>query len=389
MVHRMAGARRGDDDFASGGARALSVSTVVGVESAQGDVWRAQVTYVSDRLVGLRGWTIVDGRFRERDTVTLLIGEGDRLVSGKAQVLAASGSLMRIVRRDASEESERRLAPRLRVDLLATVTVSVSESGLSRFETDVVDLSSSGCAIRATTRVAGGHAHGDRPRRWPVRRCEFAGLVVRTWMAARHAARGVQFDPMPAPTTQLLNRFLVDQLRGESAEPTSIETRRSGRRESVDVPATRTSSARVRTPELLQHACAAGLDGAQADPGERGDLGVRVPEDEVPQDLALLRGEGVDRRQVARSPAPAAAVPRAASVLRRRWRAQRTAARRARPARRCAARRGTRAGRGLQHEPAYPAGRALGRDAVGGQRGVRGRRARRWRPAGSAARVRR
>src|SRR5215470_15043733 len=77
----------------SAGAGALTVSTVVGVESAQGDVWRAQVTFVSDRLVGLRGWTIVDGRFRERDTVTLLIGEGDRLVSAKAQVLAAGGSL--------------------------------------------------------------------------------------------------------------------------------------------------------------------------------------------------------------------------------------------------------------------------------------------------------
>ena len=117
------------------------VSTVVAVESATGEIWRAQVTYVSDRLVGLRGWTIVDGRFRERDTVTLLIGDGDTLVSGKAQVLAAGGSLMRIVRRDASEETERRLAPRLRVDLLATVTVSASESGLSKFETDVVDLS--------------------------------------------------------------------------------------------------------------------------------------------------------------------------------------------------------------------------------------------------------
>ena len=139
----------------AGGSRSLTVSTVVGVESAQGDVWRAQVTYVSDRLVGLRGWTIVDGRFRERDTVTLLIGEGDRLVSAKAQVLAASGSLMRIVRRDASEETERRLAPRLRVDLLARVTANASE-GLVQFEVDVVDLSSSGCAVRATTPFAVG-----------------------------------------------------------------------------------------------------------------------------------------------------------------------------------------------------------------------------------------
>ncbi|HEV7524884.1 MAG TPA: PilZ domain-containing protein [Acidimicrobiia bacterium] len=208
----MAGARRTNDDFATGGVRSLAVSTVVRVESAQGEIWRAQVTYVSDRLVGLRGWTIVDGRFRERDTVTLLIGEGDRLISGKAQVLAASGSLMRIVRRDASEETERRLAPRLRVDIPAGVTVSTAASGLSRFETDVVDLSSSGCAVRAATHLPVGtpltvdlELAGTDVR--------FAGIVVRTWMAGAEPHAGVQFDPMSPATTQLLNRFLVDQLR--------------------------------------------------------------------------------------------------------------------------------------------------------------------------------
>ena len=198
----------------AGGSRSLTVSTVVGVESAQGDVWRAQVTYVSDRLVGLRGWTIVDGRFRERDTVTLLIGEGDRLVSGKAQVLAAGGSLMRIVRRDASEESERRLAPRLRVDIDATVTVSTTQSGLTQVSTHVVDLSASGCAIRATTSLPVGtpialdlELAGTAVR--------FAGIVVRTWADGTESRAGVQFDPMPSPTIQLLNRFLVDQLRND------------------------------------------------------------------------------------------------------------------------------------------------------------------------------
>ena len=205
-------------DFAPGGAKSLTVSTVVGVESAQGDVWRAQVTYVSDRLVGLRGWTIVDGRFRERDTVTLLIGEGDRLVSGKAQVLAAGGSLMRIVRRDASEETERRLAPRLRVDLAATVTVSTSQAGLAQFETDVVDLSASGCAIRADDRSC----RSARPIALELELAgtpvKFAGIVVRTWVAGAEPHAGVQFDPMPSPTIQLLNRFLVDQLRNSYDE---------------------------------------------------------------------------------------------------------------------------------------------------------------------------
>jgi PilZ domain len=196
------------------GARPLTVSSVVGIESARGDVWRAQVTYVSDRLVGLRGWTIVDGRFRERDTVTLLIGEGDRLVSGKAQVLAAGGSLMRIVRRDASQEPERRLAPRLRVDLGAAVTVSTSQSGITKFETDVVDLSASGCAIRATIALPVGTpiAVEFELAGTPVK---FSGMVVRTWLAGTESHAGVQFDPMPSPTIQLLNRFLVDQLHHE------------------------------------------------------------------------------------------------------------------------------------------------------------------------------
>jgi hypothetical protein len=208
------GARRLQGDFATGGAKSLAVSTVVGVESAQGDVWRAQVTYVSDRLVGLRGWTIVDGRFRERDTVTLLIGEGDRLVSGKAQVLAAGGSLMRIVRRDASEETERRLAPRLRVDLVAKVRLSTARAGLVEFETDVVDLSASGCALHATTRLPVGTpiALDIELAGTPV---QFAGMVVRTWMRGVEPNAGIQFDAMPSATTQLLNRFLVDQLRNE------------------------------------------------------------------------------------------------------------------------------------------------------------------------------
>ena len=201
-------------DFASGGAKSLAVSSVVGVESAKGDVWRAQVTYVSDRLVGLRGWTIVDGRFRERDTVTLLIGEGDRLVSAKAQVLAASGSLMRIVRRDAADETERRLAPRLRVDLAARVTVSSAAAGLAEFATEVVDLSASGCAVRATTALPVGTpiAIDLELAGTPVR---FAGMVVRTWTSGVEPNAGVQFDPMPIATTQLLNRFLVDQLRND------------------------------------------------------------------------------------------------------------------------------------------------------------------------------
>jgi hypothetical protein len=207
-------ARHRGGEFASlTGPRTLAVSSMVSVESPQGDIWRAQVTYVSDRLVGLRGCTIVDGRFRERDTVTLVIGDGDHLVSGKAQVLAAGGSLMRIVRRDASDENERRLAPRLRVDLLATLTVSTSELGLVALETDLVDLSASGCAVRTEAGlVIGAPVTLDLPI--AETQVRFAGIVVRMWSVRGEVHVGIQFDPMPSPTIQLLNRFLVDQLRG-------------------------------------------------------------------------------------------------------------------------------------------------------------------------------
>ena len=44
------------------------------VMSADGHIWSARVTYVSGELVGLRGETIVDGRFAENDKVTVLVG---------------------------------------------------------------------------------------------------------------------------------------------------------------------------------------------------------------------------------------------------------------------------------------------------------------------------
>ena len=47
-----------------------------------------------------------------------------------------------------------------------------------------------------------------------------AGKVVRTWRTdeARGEHAGIQFDPVPAPTTGLINRYLVAQLR-ETLEP--------------------------------------------------------------------------------------------------------------------------------------------------------------------------
>ena len=86
------------------------------------------------------------------------------------------------------------------------------------FGTDVVDLSSSGCAIRASEALPVGTpvALQLTLAGTPV---GFAGIVVRAWTAGTEPHAGVQFDPMPGPTTQLLNRFLVDQLRRDDGSP--------------------------------------------------------------------------------------------------------------------------------------------------------------------------
>jgi hypothetical protein len=108
------------------------------------------------------------------------------------------------------------LAPRLRVDLTCTVTASTARSALERFETDVVDLSSSGCAIRASAAALPVGTAMAIELELAGQAVRFAGIVVRTWMSGSEPHAGVQFDPMPAATTQLLNRFLVEQLRADA-----------------------------------------------------------------------------------------------------------------------------------------------------------------------------
>jgi hypothetical protein len=128
---------------------------------------------------------------------------------------------MRIVRRDLSEEHERRRTPRLRTDLMASLAPNDDQSVPTvRFDADLIDLSSSGCAIRCQTPLRVGTSLrvsmplADTP-------VELAGTVVRTWTAHTPPAphSGIQFDPMPGPTTHLLNRFLIDQLRTGAALP--------------------------------------------------------------------------------------------------------------------------------------------------------------------------
>jgi hypothetical protein len=211
----MARDARSKDDTALG-VRSLGVGALVRVQSGAGEVWSANVTYVSDRLVGLRGWTRVDGTFSERDTVTLLIGHGDRLISANARVLAAAGSLLRIVRRDASDEMDRRRAPRLRVDLTATMTLTTGDTEGDPFEAEVVDLSTSGCAVLSARSLAVGAnvriamELGETP-------AELTGEVMRTWSGELppYAHAGIKFDLMTHATATLVNRFLVNQLQSE------------------------------------------------------------------------------------------------------------------------------------------------------------------------------
>jgi hypothetical protein len=197
------------------GATRLEIGTVVRVESAAGETWSGRVTSVSDQHVGLRGYMNVNGQFRMRDRVTVHVGRANSLVSIRAQVLAAEGTLLRVVRRDASIEQERRRAPRLRIELDAVLTVAMeADAAPERLAADLIDLSSSGCALRSDLALRVGA---------PVRigvtlggaDLELAGVVVRTWVedgsSSPHA--GVQFDTMPAPTVRVLNRFLVEQLR--------------------------------------------------------------------------------------------------------------------------------------------------------------------------------
>ena len=215
LVSMVSRAHHSSDDAALG-IRSLGVGALVRVQSATDDVWSANVTYVSDRLVGLRGWTPVDGTFRERDTVTLLIGHGDRLISAHAQILAASGSLMRIVRRDTSDEMDRRRAPRLRVDLTATVTVRDDDAHVGEFEAEVVDLSTSGCAIRSPTSLAVGTSVAIAMDLNDTR-AGLTGEVMRTWTGDRpsYAHAGIKFDLMSTSAATLVNRFLVNQLQSD------------------------------------------------------------------------------------------------------------------------------------------------------------------------------
>jgi hypothetical protein len=200
------------------GSRPIRVGALARVELAGGDVWAGRVSYVSGELVGLKASTIIDGRVADGDTVTLVIGQGESMVAAQARVLSASGSFMRLTRRESSEGLERRRA--LRVPVEQTVTVSYAAPGSEGTRTcqaQLTDMSASGCAVRAAVELPVGHAVSVSVRIVETD-LTLTGKNVRAWRSdevmGRHA--GIQFDPISATTTGLINRYLVEQLRETS-----------------------------------------------------------------------------------------------------------------------------------------------------------------------------
>jgi hypothetical protein len=196
-----------------GTVSSVRAGALVRVESRDGEMWSGKATHVSDRNIGLRGWEALSRTFREREAVTLLLDSDGQLVSCNARILSASGTLMRVVRRDDSVDSDRRRAPRLRVALDADLVIDDgTNEHLSGVE--VVDLSALGCAIRSDREFRVGT--GVRVAlRLGTEEPTFVGAVVRTWVDREtvepHA--GIQFDTVDAAQTQLLNRFLLSQLQ--------------------------------------------------------------------------------------------------------------------------------------------------------------------------------
>src|SRR6478672_5429483 len=202
------------------GSRPIRVGALARVELAGGDVWAGRVSYVSGELVGLKASTIIDGRVADGDTVTLVIGRGESMVAAQARVLSASGSFMRLSRRESSEGLERRRA--LRVPIEQRVAVTYAAPGAQTVlgcDAQLTDMSASGCALRAANELPVGQLVSIDLRIVGTD-LTLTGKIVRAWRSdetwGEHA--GIQFDPLPAVTTGLINRYLMEQLR-ETSNP--------------------------------------------------------------------------------------------------------------------------------------------------------------------------
>lgn len=213
-------------------ARPIRVGAWAQVELAGGDVWAGRVSYVSGELVGLKAATIVDGRVAVGDSVTLVIGRGESMVAAQARVLSASGSFMRLSRRESSEGLDRRRALRVPVEQIVSVTHTGSPQapggGTQYREAELTDMSASGCALRAAEALPVGQVVSVALRIVGTD-LTLTGKIVRAWRSdeawGEHA--GIQFDALSLTTTNLINRYLMEQLR-ESSNPRANCGRRPG-----------------------------------------------------------------------------------------------------------------------------------------------------------------
>jgi PilZ domain len=198
------------------GSRPIRVGGLARVECADGEVWSGRVSYVSGELVGLKSSTIVPTRVAAGDTVTVVVGTGESMVAAEARVLAASGSFMRLSRRESTEGLERRRALRVPVHQTVKVVSAETRSDPGRtFAAELTDMSASGCAIRAGQALAIGHPIAISLRIVGTD-LTLSGKVVRVWRSDEGEHAGMQLDPVPASTTSLINRYLVEQLRATS-----------------------------------------------------------------------------------------------------------------------------------------------------------------------------
>jgi len=214
------------------GSRPIPVGAAARVERAGGDVWSGWVTYVSGEVVGLKASTKVAGLFKTGDTVTLIFGRDDSMVAAQARVLAASGSFLRLSRRESSEGVDRRRA--LRVPVAQTVQVTFVPSDPATAEAartcraELTDMSASGCALRTAAALFVGEGVQITLSLFGTR-VLFTGRIVRTWRTdeARGDHAGIQFDTPPPETASLVNRYLIAQLR-ETSHPRPDCARRPG-----------------------------------------------------------------------------------------------------------------------------------------------------------------
>ena len=215
------------------GSRAIPIGASARVERAGGDVWSGWVSYVSGEVVGLKASTTVAGLLKPGDTVTLIFGRDDSMVSAQARVLAASGSFLRLSRRESSEGLERRRALRVPVQQPVEITFrppnrQSAGTGSRAARAELTDMSASGCALRTAAALCVGESVEITLSMFG-NRLTLGGKIVRTWRTdeTRGEHAGVQFDRATPETAGLVNRYLVAQLR-ETSHPRPGCARRPG-----------------------------------------------------------------------------------------------------------------------------------------------------------------